>query len=68
MHYCRGVQVWNFSKDKVSLDFQDVFIQILAFRLGPRVKKIKNAYPESSKVCYSINLKKYIWCIRKTTV
>ena len=34
-------------------------------RLGPRVKiKIKNGYPESSKVCYSINLKKYIWCIR----
>ena len=21
-------------------------------RLGPRVKKIKNGYPESSKVCY----------------
>ena len=33
-------------------------------RLGPRVKKIKTGYPESSKVCYSINLKKYIWCIR----
>ena len=28
------------------------------------MKKIKNGYPESSKVCYSINLKKYIWCIR----
>ena len=27
-------------------------------------KKIKNGYPESSKVCYSINLKKYIWCIQ----
>ena len=35
-----------------------------AFRLGPRVKKFKNGYPESSKDCYSINLKKYIWCIR----
>ena len=34
------------------------------FRLGPRVKKIKNGYPESSKDCYSINSKKYIWCIR----
>ena len=33
-------------------------------RLGPRVKKIRNGYPESSKVCYSINLKKYIWCIQ----
>ena len=33
-------------------------------RLGPRVKKIKNGYPESSKVFYSINLKKYLWCIR----
>ena len=33
-------------------------------RLGPRVQKIKNGYPESSKDCYSINLKKYIWCIR----
>ena len=33
-------------------------------RLGPRVKKKKNGYPESSKVCYSIHLKKYIWCIR----
>ena len=32
-------------------------------RLGPRVKK-KNGCPESSKVCYSINLNKYIWCIR----
>ena len=36
----------------------------VSFRLGPRVKKIKNGCPESSKVCYSINLKKYIWCIR----
>ena len=35
-----------------------------SFRLGPRVKKIKNGYPESSKVCYSIILKKNIWCIR----
>ena len=26
--------------------------------------KNKNGYPESSKVCYNINLKKYIWCIR----
>ena len=33
-------------------------------RLGPRVKKIKNGYPKSSKVCHSINLKKYICCIR----
>ena len=33
-------------------------------RLGPKVKKIKNGYPESSKVCYCINLKNYIWCIR----
>ena len=33
-------------------------------RLGPRVKKIKNDYPESSKVCYGINLKKDIGCIR----
>ena len=33
-------------------------------RLGPRVKKIKNGYPESSKVCYSTFLKKCIWCIR----
>ena len=33
-------------------------------RLGPKVKKLKNGYPESSKDCYSINLKKYIWCIR----
>ena len=36
----------------------------LLYRLGPRVKKIKNGYPESSKDCYNINLKKYIWCIR----
>ena len=28
------------------------------------MKKIRNGYPESSKVCYSINLKKYIWCIQ----
>ena len=28
------------------------------------MKKIKNGYPESSKICYRINLKKYIWCIR----
>ena len=34
----------------------------LNIRLGPRVKK--NGYPESSKLCNSINLKKYIWCIR----
>ena len=34
------------------------------FRLGPRVKNIKNGYPESSKVCYSINLKKHLWYIR----
>ena len=33
-------------------------------RLGPRVKKIKNGYPESSKDGYSINSKKYIWSIR----
>ena len=33
-------------------------------RLGPRVKKIKNGYPESSKDCYDINLKKYILCIQ----
>ena len=32
-------------------------------RLGPRVKKIKNGYPESSKVCYSINLKKYNYMV-----
>ena len=36
----------------------------LTYRLGPRVKKIKNGYPESSKVYYSINLKQYVWCIR----
>ena len=35
-----------------------------ACRLGPRVKKFKNGYPKSSKDSYSINLKKYIWCIR----
>ena len=28
----------------------------------PSVKK--KGYPESSKVCYSITLKKYIWCIQ----
>ena len=28
------------------------------------MKKIKNGYPESSKDCYSINSKKYIWCMR----
>ena len=33
-------------------------------RLGPRVKNIKNGNPESSKVCNSIVLKKYIWCTR----
>ena len=33
-------------------------------RLVPRVNKIKNGYPKSSKVCYSINLKKHIRCIR----
>ena len=33
-------------------------------RLGPRVRKIKNDYQESSKVGYSIVLKKNIWCIR----
>ena len=31
-------------------------------RLGSRVKK--NGFLESSKVCYSINLRKYIWYIR----
>ena len=34
------------------------------YRLGPRVKNFKNGYPESSKKCYNIYLKKYIWCIR----
>ena len=34
------------------------------YRLGHRVKKFKNGYPESSKDCFSIKLKKYIWCIR----
>ena len=38
--------------------------KVLLIRLGPRVKKFKNGYPESSKDSYSINLKKYIWCIR----
>ena len=42
----------------------DLEILSVVFRLGPRVKKVKNGYPESSKVCYSINWKKYIWCIR----
>ena len=37
-------------------------------RLGPRVKKIKNGYPESSKDSYIINLKKYIWCIRNRCI
>ena len=41
-----------------------VFSGVEPFRLGPREKKIRNGYPESSKVCYSINLKKYIWCIQ----
>ena len=41
----------------------DFFMFFLYNRLGPRVKKIKNGYLESSKDCYSINLKKYIWCI-----
>ena len=38
----------------------------LSFRLGPRVKNLKNGYPEGSKNCYSTNLKKYIWCLRNT--
>ena len=51
------------------LDILDAKVEIMVFvnstsRLGPKVKKLKNGYPESSKVCYSINLKKYIWCIR----
>ena len=37
---------------------------VMPIRLGPRVKNFKNGYPESSKDNYSINLKKYIWCIR----
>ena len=41
-----------------------VFSDDITTRLGPRVKKIKNGYLESSKDCYSINLKKYTWCIR----
>ena len=41
-----------------------VLLMMNPYRLGPRVKKIENGYPESSKNCYSINLKKYIWCIR----
>ena len=41
-----------------------LFSENKTIRLGPRVKKIKNGYPESSKVCDSIYLKKYIWCIR----
>ena len=36
---------------------------LYTIRLWPRVKKIKNGYPESSKVCYSITLKLNIWCI-----
>ena len=48
------------NKRSCRVDFHDV----IAIRLGPRVKKIKNGYPESSKVSYSINLKKHIWCIR----
>ena len=45
---------------------QDIYHNsIRHIRLGPRVKKKnKNGYPESSKDCYSINSKKYIWCIR----
>ena len=42
----------------------NICVLYLCIRLGPRAKKIKNGNPESSKVCYSINLKKYIWCIR----
>ena len=44
--------------------YSDLFVDKSLDRLGPRMKKIRNGYPESSKVCYSINLKKYIWCIR----
>ena len=32
------------------------------------MRKIKNGYPESSKDCYSINSKKYIWCIRNNCI
>ena len=39
------------------------FVLGIIHRLGPRVKNFKNGYPESSKDFYSINLKKYIWCI-----
>ena len=48
----------------MSLNFVKIPSPII--RLGPRVKNIKNGYPESSKVFYSISLKKYmyIWCIR----
>ena len=41
-----------------------IFYWIFPYLLGPRVKKWKNGYPESSKDCYSINSKKYMWCIR----
>ena len=43
---------------------KQLFTSVFTIRLGPRVKKFKNGYPESSKDCYSINLKKCIWCIR----
>ena len=52
-------------KDRGGSDFFLSFpLFILDIRLGPRMKKIKTGYPESSKDCYSKNLKKYIWCIR----
>ena len=43
---------------------QELFDSSIIIRLGPWMKKIKNGYLESSVVCYSINLKKYIWCIQ----
>ena len=49
-------------------NFGDYDFLILLYRLGPRVIKIKNGYPESSKVCFSIHLKKYIHGAYETTV
>ena len=54
-------RAYSFSNSSVS---ESNTMMITVVRLGPRVKKIKNGYPESSKVSYSIDLKKYIWCIR----
>ena len=54
----------NTGPDPLKITKLPIQHSLLGHRLGPRMKKIKNGYPESSKVCYGINLKMNLWCIR----